>query len=177
MDHLVNEVILDPRFSPPDLLGFSSAKETAKFDEHITFGEDRWQKCKISIEVPDGKPHIPPEKPSIFTLSDFRQRSITEVIKMVWSNTSTRSFHFFPFRQLWCHIPSQMERLHSKIYTSDTFIQAHEEVQQLPREADCQLERVICALMFWSDSTYLASFRNASLWPLYMFFWKSEQVH
>jgi hypothetical protein len=29
---------------------------------------------------------------------------------------------------------------------------------------------VVLALMFWSDSTHLASFGNSKLWPCYMFF-------
>jgi hypothetical protein len=32
------------------------------------------------------------------------------------------------------------------------------------------LETIIAAYMFWSDSTHLANFGTASLWPLYTFF-------
>ncbi|KAJ7687114.1 hypothetical protein B0H17DRAFT_1203783 [Mycena rosella] len=49
-------------------------------------------------------------------------------------------------------------------------VEAHTALQNQPREPNCLLERVILSLMFWSDSTHLASFGDASLWPLYMFF-------
>ncbi|KAK7696214.1 hypothetical protein QCA50_000867 [Cerrena zonata] len=39
-----------------------------------------------------------------------------------------------------------------------------------PPEPDCTLERIVCGLMLYSDSTHLASFGSASLWPLYMYF-------
>ena len=32
------------------------------------------------------------------------------------------------------------------------------------------IENVIAAIMLWSDSTHLASFGSASLWPIYLFF-------
>ena len=37
------------------------------------------------------------------------------------------------------------------------------------RVPGCNLETVIAALMLWSDSTHLANFGNAALWPVYMF--------
>ena len=49
-------------------------------------------------------------------------------------------------------------------------IEAHLKLQQSPPEPGCELERVIASLMFWSDSTHLASFGTASLWPVYLFF-------
>lgn len=78
--------------------------------------------------------------------------------------------HLTPFKQLWQHSPDVIERVHGEIYASDAFAAAHEAVQNLPAERDCSLERVVCALMFWSDSTLLANFGAASLWPIYLFF-------
>ena len=43
-------------------------------------------------------------------------------------------------------------------------------LQQQPPEVGCTLERVVASLMPWSDSTHLANFGTASLWPLYLFF-------
>ncbi|KAG6815464.1 hypothetical protein H0H93_009743, partial [Arthromyces matolae] len=62
------------------------------------------------------------------------------------------------------------ERVYDEMYSSDAFLAEHIKLQQKPREPDCNLERVILGLMFWSDSTHLASFGNASLWPLYLYF-------
>ncbi len=49
-------------------------------------------------------------------------------------------------------------------------IEAHMNLQRSSPEPGCELERVVVALMFWSDSTHLANFGTASLWPLYLFF-------
>ena len=38
------------------------------------------------------------------------------------------------------------------------------------REDGYKLERVVAGLMFWSDSTQLAQFGDASAWPIYLFF-------
>ena len=37
-------------------------------------------------------------------------------------------------------------------------------------EQDCKREKVVAALMFWSDSTHLANFGTAKLWPIYLLF-------
>ncbi|KAG2031372.1 hypothetical protein BDR03DRAFT_841017, partial [Suillus americanus] len=56
-----------------------------------------------------------------------------------------------------------------KLYTSDAMLQEHEKIHSQPRVADCNLETVVAAIMLWSDSTHLASFGNAALWPIYLF--------
>ncbi|KAG2336125.1 hypothetical protein BDR05DRAFT_978853 [Suillus weaverae] len=48
-------------------------------------------------------------------------------------------------------------------------LQEQEKLDSQPHEPDCNLETVIAAIMLWSDSTHLASFGNASLWPIYLF--------
>jgi hypothetical protein len=40
----------------------------------------------------------------------------------------------------------------------------------LSASGDHHLERVVVALMFWTDATLLANFGTAKLWPCYMFF-------
>lgn len=172
LDRLVHDVILDPRFTPADLNGFNTARETEKLDRHLTFQGDGWIESDVSFSVPDGKPHkSPSDSPiPIFTVSGLHRRSIIAVIRTIWSDTSSRFFHFYPFKLFWNRTNDITERLHGELYTSDSWIKANEELQRSPGEPDCKLERVICALMFWSDSTHLANFGNASLWPLYMFF-------
>jgi len=61
-------------------------------------------------------------------------------------------------------------RIHQEIYDSDAMLEAHEEINALPRGPTDDLERVVAPLMVWSDSTHLASFGDASLWPFYLYF-------
>jgi hypothetical protein len=60
--------------------------------------------------------------------------------------------------------------LHGELYTSPPFISAHRELQNMVGEPNCNLPRVVVGLMFWSDATFLTTYGNAKLWPLYMAF-------
>ena len=46
----------------------------------------------------------------------------------------------------------------------------YETLTSRPRPPGDNLEIVIAGIMLWSDATHLASFGNASLWPIYLFF-------
>ena len=46
----------------------------------------------------------------------------------------------------------------------------HRELQMAAGEPGCSLPRVVIGLMFGSDSTLLAQFGTAALWPCYMYF-------
>ena len=107
----------------------------------------------------------------MFSVPGLHLRNLTEVIKVAVQERSSRFFHYTPFKQFWKEkATDEPQRVYDEIYTSDAFITAHEKLQRQPPEPGCDLERVILALMFWSDSTHLANFGTASLWPLYLFF-------
>jgi hypothetical protein len=175
-----------PGFSVADLEHFDAARETALLDsplsspsssdpDHSPFTTDYgWKSVDITIEVPDGRQHRPHRRhdPPIptFTIPELRYRSITSVIRTVWASDMAKNFHITPFRQHWRRDAEHTERVYSELYASDAFAKAYEDVQNLLPEDDCSLERTVCALMFWSDSTHLTNFGSASLWPLYLFF-------
>ena len=80
-------------------------------------------------------------------------------------------FHTNPYRLHWQ--PANLTipiRVQGELYTSPAFIDAHQELQDLPGEPGCDLPQVIAALMFWSNSPCLTSFGKAKLWPLYLYF-------
>ena len=81
--------------------------------------------------------------------------------------------HWLPFQEHWKpNKDARPERIYSELYNSDAFIFEHQRVIDrlsvtegpLPR-----MEAVIVGIMLWSDSTHLANFGSASLWPIYMF--------
>ena len=53
---------------------------------------------------------------------------------------------------------------------STRMLDAHKEINCLPREPGDDYERVVASLMLWSDATQLANFGDASLWPVYLSF-------
>jgi len=60
------------------------------------------------------------------------------------------------------------EHVYGEIYSSPAFLKAHSELPKDPMRPN--IETIVAAYMFWSDSTHLANFGTASLWPLYTFF-------
>lgn len=125
----------------------------------------------MEIKVPDGKMHEPSDPIPTFSIPGLHFCNLTEVIKNVLQDPSSCSFHYTPFKQYWEPSPDQpAQRLYDEIYSFTAFLEAHEKIQHQPAELNCTLERVVAALMFWSNSTHLANFSTASLWPLYLFF-------
>ena len=62
------------------------------------------------------------------------------------------------------------ERIITELYTSNAMLEEYQKINSKPPEVPgCNLETVVAAIMLWSDSTHLASFGNAALWPVYLF--------
>ncbi|KAF5384836.1 hypothetical protein D9615_000907 [Tricholomella constricta] len=178
MGELVNFLKSDD-FRKEDLEGFNIRTETAHFDEMLeadvgegsSAARDGWKEVGVKIQIPDGQHHTLPEDIPTYEVPGLHFRKLTEILKSVISDSSAYCFHYMPFKQYWQPTPDrEPERVYDEIFSSDAFIAEHIKVQQQPPEPGCQLERVVAALMFWSDSTHLASFGNASLWPLYLYF-------
>ena len=80
--------------------------------------------------------------------------------------------HFTEPYVLHWHPPHKTHEIgvHGEFFTSEFFINAHNQLQNSPPELGCELPCCIVALMFWSDATQLTAFGDAKLWPLYMYF-------
>jgi Plavaka transposase len=165
-------------FRKDDLKSFDVKKETQRLDRSLESNEanplvvrDGWNEVSVDIRVPDGKRHALESENPLFSVPGLHFRSLIEVIREAVHDSSSKTFHFTPFKQYFQRTPeSPPQRVLDELYSSDSFIEEHAKVQQQPAEPDCHLERVVLGLMFWSDSTHLASFGTASLWPLYLFF-------
>ena len=97
-------------------------------------------------------------------------RSLLDIIKSVFTDNVSSSFHFTPFSQYWTTVDGRRVQVYSEAYTSPWMVEAYKKVNRLPREADDHYERVIIPLMLWSDTTHLTNFGDASLWPVYVYF-------
>ncbi|KAJ7707289.1 hypothetical protein B0H16DRAFT_1345295 [Mycena metata] len=175
VDRLVDFLKSD-EFKKEDVADFDLKRETAAFDAFLASPRgnirDGWKQASVDISVPDGKHHDSEAEAPVFTVPGLHYRPIVEVIKAAQKNNSrSRWFHFTLFKQFWVPSPGALpQRIFDEIYSSDAMVEAHTELQKQPPEPGCTLERVVLSLMWWSDSTHLASFGNASLWPLYLFF-------
>ncbi|KAF7292067.1 hypothetical protein MIND_01232800 [Mycena indigotica] len=173
------DYLKSPLFNVADLMSFDIKAQTKRFDNYLR-GEgidsggtesevkDGWQSASVEIDVPDPRKGM--KGPLKYTIEGLRLRSLTETVKTVLSDFS-RFFHYTPFRQWWQPVTDGLtQRVYDEIYSSDAYIRTYKELQRSPREPGCTLERCIVALMFWSDSTQLANFGTAALWPIYLFF-------
>jgi hypothetical protein len=178
LNRLVKEVILADDFDVTHLNGFSAEREASRVDTYhdksssVFSADDGWIEASVSIPVPVEKGQNVPEMTEAtafrFEAQGLLYRNITKVVQSALKESSATRYHLLPFKEFWqprAHDP--VERLYSEIYTSDVMIEAHQAVQN--DASGCTLEKVVIPLMLWSDATLLASFGNASLWPIYLF--------
>jgi hypothetical protein len=180
LNRLVKDVLLAEDFSLEHLKKFSAEREAGRVDSHhdtssiIFSAHDGWIESSVSIPVPIEKranlfnPSTKEGTAPRFETQGVFHRKITEVIKSALKECDATQYHLVPFKEFYqpsAHDP--VERLYSEIFTSDVMIDAHQAVQKdMP---NCTLEKVVIPLLLWSDATLLASFGNASLWPIYLF--------
>ncbi|KAJ7115737.1 hypothetical protein C8R44DRAFT_880156 [Mycena epipterygia] len=183
LNSLVQDVLLDPNFKVEDLKGFNAerAEKQAEKDAAEAFPLlNDFQQADVEIEVPSGSATVAPKK---FTVPGLYYRSLVSVIKTAFADPLSRHFHLTPFT-LFHKLRSTAGkiRVFSELYNSDAFIKEHDNIRLRgalpPNDQGCKREKVIAALMFWSNSTHLANFGTAKLWPVYMLFGNlSKYIH
>ncbi|KAJ7585520.1 hypothetical protein C8J56DRAFT_788278 [Mycena floridula] len=177
----LTEAIRQPDFDPTELDGFSANRENHHLDKAAETNQgspefEGFTKIDVDIEVPSGDRNVPSK---VFQVPGLYARNILAIIRSAFSDPQLGpKLHFTPFKLF--HSPSEdtTQRIFSKLYNSDAFIEAHDEIQRAPLHQDdtgCKLERVVASMMAWSDSTHLAQFGNAKLWPIYLFFGNLSQ--
>jgi hypothetical protein len=120
--------------------------------------------------VPSGDKNI---RPRFVDVPGLHFRKLTTIIQDAFRSPLASRFHYSPFK-LFYKSPNSGEeqRVFSELYNSDAFLKEHDFVQRAPVPSDdpgCKREKVVAALMFWSDSIHLTNFGMAKLWPIYMF--------
>jgi hypothetical protein len=169
---LVKDVMQADDFNVKDLEGFSvrrclraldndTSKKTAIFP-------DDWVETDVTIDIPTKSKD---DQPQSFSVQGFHFRPLVAVIRSAFADIQANAFHLFPFKRLWKDsLDNHEERVFDELYTSDSWLEAQDDLQRQPKEPGCSLERVIAGLMFFSDATHLANFGTAKAWPLYLYF-------
>jgi hypothetical protein len=125
----------------------------------------------VKIEVPSGDKDTCSQ---FIDVPGLHFQKLTTIIQAAFKSPLASKFHYSPFRLLHkCPNSGEEQRVFSELYNSNAFLKEHDSVQHAvlpPDDCDCKREKVVAALMFWSDTTHLANFRTAKLWPIYMFF-------
>jgi hypothetical protein len=171
---LVHDVMLHPDFRLGDLVNFNATTETRKADAAEERGSSflrAFRHASVDIDVPSGSAQ---ESSQTFSVSGLYYRQITSLIKEAFESPISKKFHFSPFKLFRKHPDREVsDRIYSEIYNSDVLLDEHDKVQRGHAPVSdplCKRERVVMALMFWSDATHLATFGTAKMWLIYMLF-------
>ncbi|KAJ3548000.1 hypothetical protein NMY22_g1435 [Coprinellus aureogranulatus] len=167
------KILQQDDFKTKELKGFSSQKAARLIDK----GDEKspllnhFKEVPVPIEVPSGDARVPSKT---FEVPGLHYRPLLSLLKAAFANPLAAQYHFSPFKLFHTSpLDQKTRRVHSEVYDSDAFIQEHEALQKSkvtpPDDPNCKREKVIAAMMFWSDSTHLANFGTAKLWPIYMF--------
>ena len=175
LNHLVHDVILADDFNSNDLHQFNARRETKRLDDTPSdtslATSDGWHTTSISIRLPCDRVKQVEDTAPEFHVEGLYYRKITEVVKCAFEEPAARMFHHAPYKVFWQPDKTRPpERVITELYTSDAMLEEYQKVDSKPPKVPgCNLETVIAAIMLWSDSTHLASFGNAALWPIYLF--------
>ncbi|KAJ7732329.1 hypothetical protein DFH07DRAFT_755264 [Mycena maculata] len=199
LDSLVNDVILHEDFDPKHLQGFSVVRENKWLDDaaapkNALPGQPpmEWSVGSVKLKLPAPKVCKQEEEAAEFEVTGIMYRPLLDVMTEAFTGPAFEQFHTTPFEMRWDPkhnpddpdatlddaelpldenglppLPPGHQPVYGEVYTSSRMLQAH---NALPQTAEPHLETIIAAYMFWSDSTHLANFGDASLWPLYSFF-------
>lgn len=149
-----------------------------------------WKTESVKIRLPADKVKCPEDQAPEFEVKGVIHRPLLDVLKESFQGPTFEKFHLTPFeycldpdpdpgitaagtpgREPFGDLPPNHQHVYGEIYTSPAMMKAH-----LALPPDPTLETVVAAYMFWSDSTHLANFGNASLWPLYTM-WGNESKY
>ncbi|KAJ7195888.1 hypothetical protein GGX14DRAFT_674069 [Mycena pura] len=177
LNELVHGVLLDPKFQLAHLLGFSAEVEAKKMDAASNSGPpvddpgvaaDGWRSGNIRLPLPKaGKKQTEAEAP-FFEIENVQYRDIVEVTKFAFQDPSVTQLNLKGHGRMFDPGNGRRhERIHGEAYTSDTVLEFEEEIRIRPGASDCKLETVVAIWMLYSDSTHLANFGTAAIWPVY----------
>ncbi|KAJ7222346.1 hypothetical protein GGX14DRAFT_663311 [Mycena pura] len=160
---------------------------------------DKWKRESVFIKVPAKGVCEPEDSENVveFEVEGLVFRELLDVMVENFSSPAFKDYHITPFE---CRLdpthdpnsttapadlpdeplddnglppmPEGHTPVYGEVYTSKRMINMHTKLlnRDTADGTTPHLETIIAAYMFWSDSTHLATFGNASLWPLYTLF-------
>ena len=182
VDRLAKHVLGHPEFRLEDVAGFSTKRENHIMDSSDGSQPlnpaacDGWLPAQVPILIPTGidaskwKPPVPPSgSGKEFLVPGLYHRPLLPVLKAALVDVSARLFHFSPFKRIWRSPSGAEHRCFDEAYTTDAWLEAHDQLQRQANEPGCGLEKVILGCLFSSDATHLATYGVAKVWPLYLY--------
>jgi len=128
----------------------------------------------VKIRVPCTRVQQKESEAPEFVVDGILYRDIVEVVEAELKDPDAfENIHVAPYKEWWCPRPGEDSvRVYSEIYNSDAMLEADTKMQENlgPTQGLAgDLETFVVSALLYSDSTHLASFGSASLWPIYLF--------
>lgn len=177
INNLVRNAILHRDFNPSELQDFNAVTEIRRFDKKhypkpgsALKAGNGWKEGS-AIRVPcTGVKQRENEAPE-FVVKGILYRDVVEVITAELEDPDGFSgVHTTPYEEWWePGSDEELVRVYSEVYNSDAMLQADAEMREgLAHQLGDDLETFLVSALLYSDSTHLASFGTASLWPMYL---------
>jgi hypothetical protein len=178
LNSLVNDVIKPSDFQKEHLDNFSAKRELERLDDNEDTSypfsnENVWKISSVTIPLPaEGVKHASEDNAPVLEVSGVLHRSLVEAITTAYQDETAKKYHHVPHHLYWKPTPESIpERVITELFNSDAFYGEYTELLKHPPPiSGPHIETAIAAMMLWSDSTHLAEFGTASLWPIYLFF-------
>ena len=181
MNDLVHNVLRHPDFNPSELEDFNAVTATRRFDHENSSklgttlkAGDGWKEGSVRIRVPCTGVWQKEDEVPEFIIDGILYRDVVEVITTELEDPDGfDNIHTAPYEEWWYPRPGgDPVRVYSETYNSDAMLQADREMRDnltAAHRPEDDLETFIISALLYSDSTHLASFGSASLWPMYLF--------
>ncbi|KAH9924456.1 uncharacterized protein B0H18DRAFT_1105032 [Fomitopsis serialis] len=206
VQRLVDDVLLAPDFDLEDLRRFRVTRELERLDSidkpgHVFSSSDGWHETSVKIPVPkEGSRFASEAAAPTFEVGEVFVRKLTEVVRCAAEATDAFRFNWLPFRMYWHRIKQgplstaaesdsgsdsdgvpeyENIRIFSDVPDTDAMIEEDARLRAQPRnpEDGPEVEYAIAPILLWSDSTHLANFGGAHLWPIYVYFgWLTKYI-
>jgi len=170
MDSLVHDVLRAPGFDASHLEGFSASREAKRLDDPIHCASDGWQESTIKIRLPKTYARFEQEDDAPEAeIPGVLHRDLLQSIVSAFKDKSMEAFNLKGFTQLWKPSADEpVEEVFGEAYASAVFREMEDELRSSKPPGET-IESIVVPLMAYSDSTHLATFGTAALWPIYLF--------
>ena len=170
LNSLVHDVILAPDFDVDHLQNFSASSEAKRLDDNpMCLSSDAWHESSVKVQLPKtrAKYAFEDDAPQV-EIPCILHWDLLQSIISAFKDPSFEAFHLKGFTQLWKPSHDEpVEEIYGEAYASEMFRKMEHEVSSMKPPGET-LESVVVPIMAYSDSTHLANFGTAALWPIYI---------
>ena len=171
LNSLVHDVILAPDFDTDHLQNFSANSEAKRLDDNPACpSSDGWHESSVKIRLPKTREkYVHEDNAPEAIIPGVLHRDLLQSIIAAFKDSSFEAFHLKGFTQFWKPSPEEPDEvIYGEAYASEMFREMEHEVKSMKPPGET-LESVVVPIMAYSDSTHLANFGTAALWPIYFF--------